>query len=134
MEKIILKPKAVGEPIGAYSHAFKFTARQWIAVAGQVGLDGQGRLAGPDIKTQTRQAFENVRAVLEAGGATFANVVKFMTFLRNEADIPGFMEARNELFPRYFPDKAYPPNTLLVVKRLVRDELLVEIEALAALD
>jgi hypothetical protein len=41
------------------------------------------------------------------------------------------MTARGEVFPRYFPDRVYPPNTLLVVSRLVRPELLVEIEAMA---
>jgi len=41
------------------------------------------------------------------------------------------MKARSEVFPQYFPDKVYPPNTLLVINRLVRPDLLVEIEAMA---
>jgi enamine deaminase RidA (YjgF/YER057c/UK114 family) len=80
---------------------------------------------------QTRQAFENVRAVLEAAGSGVRQIVRFQTFLTHAADIEGFMQARKELFPRYFPDGVYPPNTLLVVSRLVVPELLVEIEAMA---
>jgi hypothetical protein len=58
-------------------------------------------------------------------------VVRFQTFLTHAADIEGFMQARKELFPRYFPDAVYPPNTILVVSRLVLPDLLVEIEAMA---
>ncbi len=88
-------------------------------------------MAGGDVVVQTRQALENVRAVVEAAGCTMRDVVRLQTFLTHAEDIPGFMKARSEVFPRYFPDRAYPPNTLLVVTRLVRPELLVEIEALA---
>jgi len=101
-------------------------------VAGQVGADRAGKLIGPgDVVAQTRQAFENVRAVLEAAGSGVRQIVRFQTFLTHAADIEGFMQARKELFPRYFPDGVYPPNTLLVVSRLVVPELLVEIEAMA---
>jgi hypothetical protein len=57
--------------------------------------------------------------------------VRLQTFLTRADDITGFMKARAEVFPGYFPDGVYPPNTLLVVGRLVRPELLVEIEAMA---
>jgi enamine deaminase RidA (YjgF/YER057c/UK114 family) len=83
------------------------------------------------VVAQTRQAFENVRAVLEAAGSGMGQIVRFQTFLTHAADIEGFMQARKELFPRYFPDGVYPPNTILVVSRLVLPELLVEIEAMA---
>jgi enamine deaminase RidA (YjgF/YER057c/UK114 family) len=69
--------------------------------------------------------------VLEAGGCRWRDVVRLQTFLTSAEDIPGFMRARQEAFPRHFPDGAYPPNTLLVVSRLVRPELKVEIEAMA---
>ena len=59
------------------------------------------------------------------------DVVRFQTFLTEAADIDRFMAARREVFPLYYPDGAYPPNTLLVVTRLVQPELLVEIEAMA---
>jgi len=69
--------------------------------------------------------------VLEAGGCTMRDVVRLQTFLTSAGDIAGFMKARQEVFPGYFPGGAYPPNTLLVVSGLVRPDLLVEIEAMA---
>ena len=94
-----------------------------------IGRDG--KVAAADVVGQTKQAFENVRAVLEAGGCRWRDVVRLQTFLVSADDIPGFMKARQEVFPGWFPDGAYPPNTLLVVSRLVRPELRVEIEAMA---
>jgi len=123
-------PKSFGPPLGMYSHGM--VARgELVIVAGQVGLNADGRVPGDDVGSQTKQALENVRTVLEAAGCTMRDVVRLQTFLTRAEDIPGFMKARSEVFPGYFPDKVYPPNTLLVVSRLVRPELLVEIEAMA---
>ena len=124
--------KALGPTLGMYSHGMVAPGGEIVVVAGQVGMDRRGRLTGPgDVVTQTRQTFENIRAVLEAAGATMGQVARFQTFLTHAADIEGFMQARREVFPRYFPDRVYPPNTILVVSRLVQPELLVEIEAMA---
>jgi 2-iminobutanoate/2-iminopropanoate deaminase len=124
--------KALGPTLGMYSHGMVVPGGELVVVAGQVGADRAGKLIGPgDVVVQTRQAFENVRAVLEAAGSGVRQIVRFQTFLTHAADIEGFMQARKELFPRYFPDGVYPPNTLLVVSRLVVPELLVEIEAMA---
>jgi enamine deaminase RidA (YjgF/YER057c/UK114 family) len=124
--------KALGPTLGMYSHGMVVPGGEIVVVAGQVGMDRAGRLIGPgDVAAQTTQAFENVRAVLEAAGSAMNRIVRFQTFLTHAADIDGFMRARREVFPRYFPDGVYPPNTLLVVSRLVQPELLVEIEAMA---
>jgi enamine deaminase RidA (YjgF/YER057c/UK114 family) len=124
--------KALGPTLGMYSHGMVAPAGEIVVVAGQVGMDRAGRLIGPgDVAGQTKQAFENVRAVLEAAGSAMGRIVRFQTFLTHAADIDGFMRARREVFPRYFPDGVYPPNTLLVVSRLVQPELLIEIEAMA---
>ena len=124
--------KTLGPTFGMYSHGMIAPGGELVVVAGQVAADRAGKLVGPgDAVAQTRQAFENVRAVLEAAGSSMRQVVRFQTFLTHAADIEGFMQARKELFPRYFPDGVYPPNTLLVVSRLVVPELLVEIEAMA---
>jgi enamine deaminase RidA (YjgF/YER057c/UK114 family) len=113
-----------------YSHGM-LARGELVIVAGQVGLNADGRVPGDDVVSQTKQALENVRTVVEAAGCTMRDVVRLQTFLTRAEDIPGFMKARGEVFPGYFPDKVYPPNTLLVVSRLVRPELLVEIEAMA---
>jgi enamine deaminase RidA (YjgF/YER057c/UK114 family) len=115
-----------------YSHGMIAPGGELVVVAGQVAADRAGKLVGPgDVVAQTRQAFENVRAVLEAAGSGMQQIVRFQTFLTHATDIEGFMQARKELFPGYFPDGVYPPNTILVVSRLVLPELLVEIEAMA---
>jgi enamine deaminase RidA (YjgF/YER057c/UK114 family) len=124
-------PKSFGAPLGMYSHGMVAPGGEILVVAGQVGLDQGGRVAGGDVAAQTRQALDNVRAVVEAAGCAMGDIVRFQTFLTHAEDIPGFMRARAEVFPRYFPDGAYPPNTLLIISRLVKPELLVEIEAMA---
>jgi 2-iminobutanoate/2-iminopropanoate deaminase len=123
--------KELGPTLGMYSHGMVAPAGEIVVVAGQVGMDG-GRLVGPgDVVAQTRQTFANIDKVLRAAGCGMRDVVRFQTFLTYASDIEPFMRARRDVFPGYFPDGVYPPNTLLVVSRLVQPELLVEIEAMA---
>jgi enamine deaminase RidA (YjgF/YER057c/UK114 family) len=124
-------PKGFGAPLGMYSHGVVAQPGELVVVAGQVGMSATGRVAIDDVVAQTKQAFENVRSVVEAGGCSLRDIVRLQTFLTRAADIPGFVKARSEIFPQYFPDGVYPPNTLLVINQLVRPELLVEIEAIA---
>jgi len=124
-------PKGFGPPLGMYSHGMVARGGDLVIVAGQVGMTADGRVAGEDVVSQTKQALDNVRAVVEAAGCTMGDVVRLQTFLTRSEDIAGFMRARGEVFPTYFPDGIYPPNTLWVVSRLVRPELLVEVEAMA---
>lgn len=126
----VITPRTFGKPLGMYSHGMLAAGGELLVVAGQVGTDREGR-AGDDVIAQTKQAFANVGAVLDAGGCRWRDVVRLQTFLTSADDIAGFMKARQEIFPRYFPDGAYPPNTLLIVSRLVRPEFRVEIEAMA---
>lgn len=125
-----ISPKTLGAPLGLYSHGMVAPGGELVVVAGQVGVDGTGAVPG-DVGAQTKQAIANVRAVVEAAGCSMRDVVRLQTFLTRPRDIPSFMQARAEVFPELFPDGLYPPNTLLVVQRLVRPELLVEIEAMA---
>lgn len=115
-----------------YSHGMTAPVGELVVVAGQVGLDRAGKLVGPgDVAAQTKQAFENVKTVLSAAGCGLGDVIRLQTFLTHASDIERFMQARNEVFPRHFPGGVYPPNTLLIVSRLVKPDLLVEIEAMA---
>ena len=124
--------KELGPALGMYSHGMTAPAGELVVVAGQVGLDRSGKLVGPgDVAAQTKQALDNVSAVLAAAGCGMGDVIRFQTFLTHASDIDGFMHARNEAFPHHFPGGVYPPNTLLIVSRLVKPELLVEIEAMA---
>jgi 2-iminobutanoate/2-iminopropanoate deaminase len=126
-----LTPKGFGAPLGMYSHGVVAPGGELVIVAGQVGMSPNGHVAVNDVVAQTKQALDNVRAVVEAGGCSMRDIIRLQTFLTRADDIAGFMKARSEVFPGYFPDGVYPPNTLLVVSRLVRQELLVEIEAMA---
>jgi enamine deaminase RidA (YjgF/YER057c/UK114 family) len=114
-----------------YSHGMIAPGGEILVVAGQVGMGHGGEVAGGDVVAQTKQALDNVHAVVEAAGCSMRDIVRLQTFLTHAEDIPGFMKARAEVFPAYFPDGVYPPNTLLIVSRLVKPELLVEIEAMA---
>ncbi|HEV8439499.1 MAG TPA: RidA family protein [Methylomirabilota bacterium] len=128
----IVTSKELGPTLGLYSHGVVAPAGDLVVVAGQVGMDAAGRLVGPsDAVAQTRQTFANIEAVLRAAGCRMRDVIRFQTFLTHASDIDGFMRARREIFPTYYADGAYPPNTILVVSRLVQPELLVEIEAMA---
>ena len=124
-------PKKFGAPPGMYSHGMVASGGEIVVVAGQVGIGQGGEVAGGDVVAQTKQALENVRAVVEATGCSMRDIVRLQTFLTHAADIPGFMKARAEVFPGYFPDGVHPPNTLLIISSLVKPELLVEIEAMA---
>jgi enamine deaminase RidA (YjgF/YER057c/UK114 family) len=126
-----VRGKTLGPPLGLYSHGMTAGPGELVVVAGQVGM-AAGQVVGPgDVGKQTRQALANIEAVLRAAGSSMRDVVRLQTFLTNADDIEGFMAARREVFPAYFPDGVYPPNTLLIVSRLVNPELLVEIEAMA---
>ncbi len=126
-----IKPAKVGPPLGMYSHGMAAPAGEIVVVAGMTGIDADGRLSGPDVASQTRQVFANIRAVIDAAGGTMRDVVRLQTFLTSTEHIAGFMKARAEVFDRYFPDGVYPTNTLVIVSALVHPDLVVEVEAMA---
>ena len=59
--------------------------------------------------------------------------MQFTTYLVHSQDIPNFMAFRLREFPKMFANGAYPPNTLLMIDRLVQEQFLVEVQAIAAL-
>jgi enamine deaminase RidA (YjgF/YER057c/UK114 family) len=77
--------------------------------------------------------FAQIEKALQSAGAGWGNVAQFTTYLVHSQDIPRFMQWRLREFPRLFPNGAYPPNTLLVVDRLVQEQFLIEVQAIAAL-
>ena len=130
----LLNPDALGKPLGQYSHMTRVKASEFLFIAGQVAVDTSGKLVGADdFDAQCVQTFANIEAALKSQGASFANVVEFTTYLVHSQDIPKFMKFRLREFPRMFPAGAYPPNTLLMVDRLVQEPLLIEVQTVAAL-
>ena len=87
-----------------------------------------------DFDAQMRQVLDNLGAVLEGTGLRFNHIVKFTTYLVHSQEIERLMAIRAELFPRLFGGEAYPPNTLLIVDWLVKEEFPVEIEAVVYAD
>jgi enamine deaminase RidA (YjgF/YER057c/UK114 family) len=124
----------MARPLGPYSHSVRVSPGKLLFIAGQVAVDKNGNAVGlGDVKAQTQQVFQNLAAILSEAGASFSNVVEFTTYLVGRDAVQPFVEARNEIFPSIFPGEDYPPNTLLIINGLVREEFLVEIKALAAL-
>jgi enamine deaminase RidA (YjgF/YER057c/UK114 family) len=131
-EAQFLKPAGLGEPLGLYSHgALLRGPTTLLFVAGQLGVDTDGNAIGSDFAAQLHQVFVNLGHVLRSARLEFSDVVKFTTYLVDAEHISDFYAVRAELFPSLFPTSRYPPNTLLVVQRLVRPEFLIEVEAVA---
>jgi len=128
----ILNPDSLGKPLGQYSQITRVKASEFLFIAGQVGADRDGKVAA-DFDAQCAQTFANIGAALKSQGASFANIVEFTTYLVHSQDIPKFMAYRTREFPKLFAGGAYPPNTLLMIDRLVKEELLIEVSAVAAL-
>ena len=122
-------PDTVAAPMGTYSQAVRVETGDavWIHVSGQIAIDLEGNLVGPgDVRAQTRQVFENLKAILEANGATFADAVKIGTYLTTLDDLAGMREVRSEYLT------AEPPaSTAVQVVALVVPEALIEIDLLA---
>jgi 2-iminobutanoate/2-iminopropanoate deaminase len=110
-------------PIGPYSQAA--TAAGFLYTAGQLGLRADGSFAGADAAAQARQALENLRAVVEAGGSSLDRVVKTTIFLKDMNDFA----AVNAVYAEFF-DATKPARSTVEVARLPKDGL-VEIEAIA---
>jgi 2-iminobutanoate/2-iminopropanoate deaminase len=125
MKDVVLTARGP-KPIGPYSQAIK--ASGFLFVSGQVALDPQsGEFVGTDVCQQTERVLENVKAILEAAGASFHHVVKTTVFLKDMNDFA----AMNEVYARYFGE-APPARSTVQAARLPKDAL-VEIEAIASL-
>ena len=134
MERTVINTQNAPQPLGAYSQAIRVKNGELLYIAGQVGVDNDGNLAGDgSMAAQTRQVYENLGNILNSVGAGFSNVVEFTTYVVGRDSVWPFMNARADIFPDLFPNGDYPPNTLLVIEGLVREEFLVEIKAVAAL-
>ena len=128
----LLNPDSMGKPIAPYSNIARVKASEFLFIAGQIGADTSGKVP-TDFEGQCAQVFANIGAALTSQGAGFANIVEFTTYLVHSQDIAKFAQYRAREYPRLFPGGHYPTNTLLIVDRLVREEFLIEVSAVAAL-
>jgi enamine deaminase RidA (YjgF/YER057c/UK114 family) len=126
-------PPGTAPAQGLYSHAGLSRGGTTAFIAGQLAVGAKGEVIGAgDFGAQFRQVFENLADVLRGLGTDYKSVLKFTTYLTRSEDIDKFMILRRELFPKLFGSETYPPNTLLIVSRLVKPEFLIEVEAVAA--
>jgi reactive intermediate/imine deaminase len=124
-----INPEAVHHPTG-YTHIVEVTAGRPVYISGQVALDPTGALVGPgDIRAQARQVFDNLQAALQAVGAGFEHVVKLTYYLVDATQLPVVREIRDQ----YVNTQQPPASTAVEVQRLVRDDLLIEVEAVAVI-
>jgi 2-iminobutanoate/2-iminopropanoate deaminase len=123
----VIRTEQAPAPVGPYNQAIAATG-QLIFVAGQIPLDPKtGAIVGEgDVSQQTEQAIANLKAILEAAGATLANVVKTTVFL---ADMNEFA-AMNAIYAQYFEEATAPARACVEVARLPKD-VRVEIECIA---
>jgi 2-iminobutanoate/2-iminopropanoate deaminase len=120
-----IRVDGLAEPISHFTDAVR--AAGFLYVSGIVGVDSEGRLVGGgDVVAQTRQVFENMRAVLAAGGCGFEDVVKVTIFLTDIDDRPLINPLRQLTF-----GSTRPASTLVEVPRLAVEGAKVEIECIA---
>ena len=124
-----INPPEVSTPRG-YSHVVEATGARLIFISGQVAADASGAIVGEgDLAAQARQVFANLKACLDAAGATFADVTKITTFVVNYQ--PEHRAVIAEARERHLPADVPPASTLVGVQALARPEFLIEIEATA---
>src|SRR4029079_14913420 len=129
-EKRFLSPDTLAAPFG-YSHVVDSPAGRILYISGQVPLDGDGQLVGEgDFEAQARQVFENLTRALEAAGAAWSDVVKLNYFLRDVGAVTTVRAIRDASGDTEQP----PASTLVEVNGLFRDNVLIEIEAVAISD
>ncbi len=125
MPKKIVLTKDAPAPIGPYNQGVVVSGTL-VFTAGQIPLDpATGNIVEGDIKAQTRRALQNLKAILETGGATMESVVKTGVYIKDMNEF----SAMNEVYGEFFKNSA-PARTTVEVSRLPKD-VRIEIEAIA---
>jgi enamine deaminase RidA (YjgF/YER057c/UK114 family) len=110
-----------------YTHVVTVEGTRTIYVSGQLARDRHGQVVGTgDMRAQIRQVGENLKAALEAAGASLADLVKTTTFVTDIDEFFKHVDVRMEYF-----GAALPTSTTVEVRRLAHPDLLVEVEGIA---
>lgn len=113
-----------------YSHVVEVTGGRLVFISGQVAQDAEGNLVGAgDFAAQTRQVFENLKAALAGAGADFRHVIQLNSYIvQISRNIESYRKVREE----FLRGNSEPPTSTTVgVQALVRDDYLLEVEAIA---
>jgi enamine deaminase RidA (YjgF/YER057c/UK114 family) len=129
MLREVIQPSTLVDPRPRYAQGIKTTGGSLLFIAGQTAVDGSGQVVGAgDITRQAEQVFDNLRAVLEAAGGSFDNLVMTTTYLTNVSYRAAFSEVRARRYTRLTP-----ASSLIIVAGLANPELLIEIDGIAVI-
>ena len=117
---------ALGKPLGPYSHIARARGGDTLYIAGMLA-------PGDGFDAQCSGVFSQIEKALQSAGGGWGNVVQFTTYLVHSQDVPRFYKWREREFPKMFADGKYPPNTLLIIDRLVQEQFLIEIQTVAVI-
>jgi enamine deaminase RidA (YjgF/YER057c/UK114 family) len=124
-----LNPPTMPQPFG-YTHVVETRGGRTIYISGQVALDSAGNVVGlDDLHTQTTHVFKNLDAALAAVGANFHHLVKLTYFLLDISQIAVVRAVRDQFINTQHP----PASSAVEVRRLFRDDVLIEVEAIAVI-
>ena len=115
---------ALGKPVGPYSHIARVKGGETLYIAGMLA-------PGDGFDAQCSAVYGQIEKALQSAGGGWGNVVQFTTYLVHSQDIARFYKWREREYPKMFPDGKYPPNTLLIIDRLVQEQFLIEIQTIA---
>ncbi|ULQ57102.1 RidA family protein [Flavihumibacter rivuli] len=122
-------PSSVSKPTG-YSHTAEIDLGncKMVMISGQIALDNKGNLIGKgNLAEQTEQVFKNLKNIVQESGGTMDDIVRIGIYMIDVSQVQTMREIRSRFFNQQNP----PTSTLVQVSKLVRDDLLIEIEATA---
>ncbi len=126
-----INPPSLARPTG-YAHVALTQGRQ-AHIAGQVALNAEGKVVGEgDLAAQAEQVYANLAACLAAAGADFTKVFKMVTYVVDLTPEKAAIVRRVRM--KYLGEGPYPASTMIGISALVLPSLLIEVEAIAALD
>ena len=126
-------PSEIAPPIGPYSHlAAVPPGLTTIAIAGQIGARPDGELVGADAERQTQQLLANLESVLAAAGGGPRHLVRLFAMVAGREHLPGYRAGLSGWLSTWFPGGDFPAQSLVLVVGLARPEIVVEVEATAA--
>lgn len=125
----ILQPPGWARPSG-YSNGVAVASGRMVFVSGMIGWDGQGRFHADDFAGQTRQALQNIVAVLAQAGARPGHIVRMSWYVVDRKEYAGAQKAVGEIY-REIIGRHYPAMTVVEVSGLVEERARVEIEVTA---
>ena len=128
----LFNPDTMAKPTAAgYSQVGEITGGKIVYIAGQVALDASGNLVGKeDFRAQVEQVFKNLNLAVQAAGGSAHDIIKLNYYCVDTVD-PSQTGVVREIRDKYVNTQAPPTSTFVVVRRLVRPEWLIEIEAVA---